>query len=51
LDILKKCACNVLGTPIRSIEIIEDRSLLTQEMAEIGEQVVPMETVDSLEKV
>ncbi|CAF0784945.1 unnamed protein product [Rotaria sordida] len=48
--ILKKYACNVLGTPIKSIQVTEDRSLFAQKMADIGEKVAPCEAVNSLEE-
>ncbi|CAM2704180.1 unnamed protein product [Rotaria socialis] len=50
LGILKKYACNVLGTPVKSIQITEDRSLFAQKMADIGEKVAPCEAVNSLEE-
>jgi len=49
--ILQKYACRVLGTPIKSIQITEDRSLFAQKMADIGEKVAPCEAVNSLEEV
>ncbi|UJR35525.1 hypothetical protein I4U23_028279 [Adineta vaga] len=48
--ILQKYACNVLGTPIKSIQVTEDRSLFAQKMANIGEKVAPCEAVLSLEE-
>ena len=38
-------------TPIKSIQITEDRSLFAQKMADIGEKVAPCEAVNSLEEV
>jgi carbamoyl-phosphate synthase/aspartate carbamoyltransferase/dihydroorotase len=49
--ILQKYACHVLGTPVRSIQITEDRSLFANKMADIGEKVAPCEPVHSLEEV
>jgi len=49
--ILQKYSCNVLGTPIKSIQITEDRSLFAQKMADIQEKVAPCEAVNSLEEV
>jgi carbamoyl-phosphate synthase/aspartate carbamoyltransferase/dihydroorotase len=51
LGILQKYSCHVLGTPIKSIQITEDRSLFAQKMADIGEKVAPCEAVNSLEEV
>ncbi|CAF4122334.1 unnamed protein product [Rotaria sp. Silwood2] len=48
--ILKKYACNILGTPIESIQLTEDRSLFAQKMAGIGEKVAPCEAVHCLEE-
>ena len=49
--ILQKYGCHVLGTPIKSIQVTEDRSLFAQKMANIGEKVAPCEAVTSLEEV
>jgi carbamoylphosphate synthase large subunit len=38
-------------TPIKSIQITEDRSLFAHKMAAIGEKVAPCEAVYSLEEV
>jgi carbamoylphosphate synthase large subunit len=38
-------------TPIKSIQITEDRSLFAHKMADIGEKVAPCEAVYSLEEV
>jgi carbamoylphosphate synthase large subunit len=38
-------------TPIKSIQVTEDRSLFAQKMAGIGEKVAPCEAVHSLEEV
>ncbi|CAF1336207.1 unnamed protein product [Adineta steineri] len=48
--ILQKYSCNVLGTPIKSIQVTEDRALFAQKMAGIGEKVAPCEAVHSLEE-
>ncbi|CAF4581939.1 unnamed protein product [Rotaria sp. Silwood2] len=47
---LQKYSCNVLGTPIKSIQITQDRSLFTQHMTYIEEKVVPYEVVNSLQE-
>lgn len=39
------------STPIKSIQITEDRSLFAHKMADIGEKVAPCEAVHSLEEV
>ncbi|CAF0824002.1 unnamed protein product [Rotaria sordida] len=49
--ILQKYSCNILGTPIQSIQITIDRCLFTQKMSDIGEKVVPHKVVESLEEV
>jgi carbamoylphosphate synthase large subunit len=38
-------------TPIKSIQITEDRSLFAHKMADIGEKVAPCEAVHSLDEV
>ena len=38
-------------TPIKSIQLTEDRSLFAKKMADIGEKVAPCEAVNSLEEV
>jgi carbamoylphosphate synthase large subunit len=38
-------------TPVKSIQITEDRSLFAQKMADIEEKVAPCEAVISLEEV
>ncbi|CAF4030181.1 unnamed protein product [Rotaria sordida] len=48
--ILQKYSCNILGTPIQSIQITIDRCLFTQKMSDIGEKVVPHKVVESLEE-
>lgn len=47
--ILKKYNVKVLGTPIHSIEMAEDRDLFRELMAELGEPVPPSEAVDNVE--
>ncbi|CAF1006251.1 unnamed protein product, partial [Didymodactylos carnosus] len=49
-NILKKYGCNVLGTPVESIQITEDRSLFAQKMSDIGEKVAPCEAAATLEQ-
>lgn len=44
-------AVRMYRTPIKSIQITEDRSLFAQTMADIGEKVAPCEAVTSLEEV
>ncbi|CAF5048401.1 unnamed protein product, partial [Rotaria sp. Silwood1] len=48
--ILQKYSSNILGTPIESMKITKDRSLFTQKMVDIGENVVPYQLVKSLEQ-
>ncbi|CAF0805661.1 unnamed protein product [Rotaria sordida] len=48
--ILQKYSCNILGTPVQSIQITTDRCLFTQKMSDIGEKVVPHKVVESLEE-
>lgn len=47
--ILKKYNVRVLGTPIASIEMAEDRDLFRDLMGKLGEPVPPSEAVDNVE--
>ncbi|CAM4984383.1 unnamed protein product [Rotaria socialis] len=49
-SIFKKYRCNILGTPIESIEITQDNCLFTKTIADIGEKVVSYEAANSLEE-
>ena len=49
--ILEKYNVKVLGTPVRSIEITEDRKIFADQMHEIGEQVAPSAAAYTVEEV
>ena len=49
--ILEKYNVKVLGTPVRSIEITEDRKIFADQMFEIGEQVAPSAAAYTVEEV
>ncbi|CAM4846398.1 unnamed protein product, partial [Rotaria magnacalcarata] len=49
-SIFKKYRCNILGTPIESIEITQDNCLFTKTITDIGEKVVSYEAANSLEE-
>lgn len=49
--VLEKYNVRVLGTPVKSIEMTEDRKIFVEKMEEIGEHVAPSEAASSLEQV
>ena len=49
--VLKKYAVRVLGTPVASIEMTEDRKIFVEKMEEINEHVAPSEAAVSVEQV
>lgn len=49
--VLERYHVQVLGTPVASIEMTEDRKVFVQKMEEIGEHVAPSEAAASLEQV
>ncbi|XP_066450455.1 multifunctional protein CAD isoform X1 [Eleutherodactylus coqui] len=49
-QVLEKYNVRVLGTPVRSIEMTEDRKVFVEKMEEIGEHVAPSEAAFSLEQ-
>lgn len=51
LGILEKYAVKVLGTPVASIEMTEDRKIFVEKMEEINEHVAPSEAALSVEQV
>uniref|UniRef100_A0A8C7W0P2 Multifunctional protein CAD n=1 Tax=Oncorhynchus mykiss TaxID=8022 RepID=A0A8C7W0P2_ONCMY len=48
--VLKKYAVRVLGTPVASIEMTEDRKIFVEKMEEINEHVAPSEAAVSVEQ-
>ncbi|KAM4694497.1 multifunctional protein CAD [Discoglossus pictus] len=50
LGVLEKYSVRVLGTPVSSIEMTEDRKVFVEKMEEIGEHVAPSEAAFSLEQ-
>ncbi|KAM3932600.1 multifunctional protein CAD isoform 3-T3 [Leptodactylus fuscus] len=48
--VLEKYSVRVLGTPVSSIEMTEDRKVFVEKMEEIGEHVAPSEAAFSLEQ-
>nr|DBA25415.1 TPA: hypothetical protein GDO54_009801 [Pyxicephalus adspersus] len=48
--VLEKYNVRVLGTPVKSIEMTEDRKIFVEKMEEIGEHVAPSEAAFSLEQ-
>ncbi|XP_053315882.1 CAD protein isoform X2 [Spea bombifrons] len=48
--VLEKYHVRVLGTPVESIEMTEDRKVFVEKMEEIGEHVAPSEAAFSLEQ-
>ncbi|XP_067841372.1 CAD protein [Heptranchias perlo] len=48
--VLEKYNVRVLGTPVSSIEMTEDRKIFVEKMAEINEYVVPSEAAFSLDQ-
>ena len=51
LGVLEKYNVKVLGTPVSSIEMTEDRKIFVEKMEEIGEHVAPSEAALSVEQV
>lgn len=49
--VLERYHVRVLGTPVASIEMTEDRKVFVEKMEEIGEHVAPSEAAASLEQV
>ena len=49
--VLARYGVRVLGTPVETIELTEDRRAFASRMAEIGEHVAPSEAANSLEQV
>lgn len=49
--ILEKYNVRVLGTPVASIEMTEDRKIFVEKMEEINEHVAPSEAAMSVEQV
>ena len=49
--VLQRYGTRVLGTPVASIEMTEDRKVFVEKMAEIGEHVAPSEAAMSLAQV
>lgn len=49
--VLARYGVRVLGTPVETIELTEDRRAFASRMAEIGEHVAPSEAAHSLEQV
>ncbi|CAL8391874.1 unnamed protein product [Arctogadus glacialis] len=50
LGVLEKYAVRVLGTPVASIEMTEDRKVFVEKMEEISEHVAPSEAALSVEQ-
>lgn len=51
LGVLEKYEVKVLGTPVASIEMTEDRKIFVEKMEEINEHVAPSEAALSVEQV
>lgn len=51
LGVLEKYKVQVLGTPVSSIEMTEDRKIFVEKMEEINEHVAPSEAALSVEQV
>ncbi len=51
LGVLEKYKVKVLGTPVASIEMTEDRKIFVEKMEEINEHVAPSEAALSVEQV
>uniref|UniRef100_A0A8C4PN49 Carbamoyl phosphate synthase arginine-specific large chain n=1 Tax=Equus asinus asinus TaxID=83772 RepID=A0A8C4PN49_EQUAS len=49
--VLARYGVRVLGTPVKTIELTEDRRAFASRMAEIGEHIAPSEAANSLEQV
>ncbi|KAJ7341427.1 hypothetical protein JRQ81_005509 [Phrynocephalus forsythii] len=48
--VLERYSVRVLGTPVASIEMTEDRKVFVEKMEEIGEHVAPSEAASSVEQ-
>uniref|UniRef100_A0A9L0REJ9 Multifunctional protein CAD n=1 Tax=Equus caballus TaxID=9796 RepID=A0A9L0REJ9_HORSE len=48
--VLARYGVRVLGTPVKTIELTEDRRAFASRMAEIGEHIAPSEAANSLEQ-
>ncbi|NXV52813.1 PYR1 protein, partial [Uria aalge] len=48
--VLERYCVRVLGTPVASVEMTEDRKVFVEKMEEIGEHVAPSEAAASLEQ-
>lgn len=51
MGVLEKYNVKVLGTPVASIEMTEDRKVFVEKMEEINEHVAPSEAALSVEQV
>ena len=51
LGVFQEFNVKTLGTPVRSIELTEDRKLFAEKMEEIGEHVAPAEAAYTVEEV
>ncbi|MEQ2197742.1 hypothetical protein XENOCAPTIV_002729, partial [Xenoophorus captivus] len=51
MGVLEKYKVRVLGTPVASIEMTEDRKIFVEKMEEINEHVAPSEAALSVEQV
>lgn len=51
MGVLEKYKVKVLGTPVASIEMTEDRKIFVEKMEEINEHVAPSEAALSVEQV
>lgn len=51
MGVLEKYKVKVLGTPVASIEMTEDRKVFVEKMEEIDEHVAPSEAALSVEQV
>lgn len=51
MGVLEKYKVQVLGTPVASIEMTEDRKIFVEKMEEINEHVAPSEAALSVEQV
>ena len=51
VGVLDQYDVRVLGTPVKSIILTEDRQLFAEELAKIGEPVAPSKAAYSVEEV
>lgn len=49
--VLEQYGVRVLGTPVRSVILTEDRQLFAEELSKIGEPVAPSQAAYSVEEV